>query len=144
VRLDHLHPLGGERRLVHWKTCESKLWECPPLVRTALETTTKVRLILATPAIFTGGWKPNLAHGPLKDFKLVGVSSGRWKAVSGWSLAPPRGPKAIRRMVPAGSVYFFTCEKGTAAALADQWLTSVSDDEQEQRDGFGLATWGTW
>ncbi|MGL4421992.1 MAG: type III-B CRISPR module-associated Cmr3 family protein [Gemmataceae bacterium] len=149
VRLDHLHPLGGERRLVHWKTCVSKLWECPPLIRTALETATTVRMILATPAILTDGWKPNLASGPLKGFKLVGVSNGRWKAVSGWSMQPHKetrkpGPKSIRRTVPAGSVYFFTCEKGAAAPLADQWLQSVSDNEQEQRDGFGLALWGTW
>jgi CRISPR-associated protein Cmr3 len=76
---------------------------------------------------------------------LVGVTSARWKAVSGWSLAPPRGPKPIRRTVPAGAVYFFEVEKpGDAAPLADAWLQSVSDDEQEQRDGFGLATWGIW
>jgi len=48
-------------------------------------------------------------------------------------------------MTPAGSVYFFQCEKpGDAAMLPQQWLQSVSDDQQERLDGFGLAVWGTW
>jgi len=141
-----LHPLGGERRLVHWQNADSDLWNPRKAICDALKTATQIRMVLATPAIFKHGWQPDLANGPLKAFnqKLVGVSNGRWKAVSGWSLAPPRGPKAIRRMVPAGSVYFFTCEAGAAAPLADMWLRSVSDDEQSQRDGFGLALWGTW
>lgn len=158
------HPLGGERRMVHWQQEEAETtgWKCPAGIRSSLATATKVRMVLATPAIFKDGWKPGwLAKGLGRDLsrvklKLAGASVGRWKAVSGWSLQPipdnskPRdkwkpGPKPIRRMVPAGSVYFFEVEKpGDAATLADLWLQSVSDDEQEQRDGFGLALWGTW
>lgn len=145
-KMNMLHPLGGERRLIHWKTTLSNLWQCPASIATALTTATKIRMVLATPAIFKNGWMPDLVGGPLRaaNLKLVGVSNGRWKAISGWSLAPPRGPKAIRRMVPAGSVYFFTCNAGDAANLAKLWLQSVSDVQQEQRDGFGLALWGTW
>lgn len=142
------HPLGGERRLVHWRQESSEItgWSCRDPIRNALQATTKVRMILVTPAIFKHGWKPDLENGPLKDcdLTLVGASIGRWKAVSGWSLAPPRGPKAIRRMVPAGSVFFFEVKQGTAEKFAERWLESVSDNEQEQRDGFGLAIWGTW
>jgi CRISPR-associated protein Cmr3 len=141
------HPLGGERRMAHWQKCKQVPagWECPPEVGTALKNATNIRLILATPAIFKNGWKPDLDNGLLKNFKLqlVGVCIHRWKAVSGWDLVK-RGPKPIRRMVSAGSVYFFTCEQGAAAKLADHWLESVTDHEQEQRDGFGLAIWGTW
>ncbi len=153
---DTWHPLGGERRLVHWKQTSHGLhWRAPELVKRALENTEKVRLILATPAIFAGGWKPGWLDGGLAGtihdvpLRLVGVCNGRWKAVSGWSMQPlPEtgrpGPKPIRRMVPAGSVYFFECKPGAAAALADHWLKPVSDDPQECRDGFGLAIWGTW
>jgi CRISPR-associated protein Cmr3 len=159
------HPLGGERRLVHWQqeAAETTGWSCPAGIRSALATATKVRMVLATPAVFKDGWKPGWLtkkglEGELSGvkLKLVGASNGRWKAVSGWSLAKMNdkgqldptgkpGPKPIRRMVPAGSVYFFEVEKpGDAAPLADLWLQSVSDDEQERRDGFGLATWGIW
>jgi len=157
------HPLGGERRMVHWQQVEAQPtgWNCPATIRSTLATATKVRMVLATPAVFKDGWKPgwltNGREGALSGvkLKLVGASIGRWKAVSGWSLARINdegqidpsgkpGPKPIRRMVPAGSVYFFECEQGAAGTLADLWLHSVSDDPQEQRDGFGLATWGTW
>ncbi len=150
------HPLGGERRLVHWQQANSDLWKCPDSINDGLKHATQIRMVLATPAVFKDGWKPGWLNDQLEGtppacdvkLKLVGVSNGRWKAVSGWALAAtkgqPRGPKPIRRMVPAGSVYFFKCEKGSATELANQWLQPVSDDEQERRDGFGLAIWGTW
>jgi CRISPR-associated protein Cmr3 len=115
-------------------------------------------MVLATPAIFDHGWRPNwldaitltgkpTSYGP--TLKLVGVSNARWKAVSGWSLAKlkdqPRGPKPIRRMVPAGSVYFFKKVEGDGNILATNgWLNPVSDSLQDRNDGFGLAVWGTW
>ncbi|HYT92546.1 MAG TPA: type III-B CRISPR module-associated Cmr3 family protein [Gemmataceae bacterium] len=168
---DHLnalstwHPLGGERRLVHWKAGDPvNGWTCPDAVKSELASATRIRMVLATPAIFEHGWRPGwldastLTGEPFGDgptLKLVGVSNSRWKAVSGWSLAKINsrgeldpngkpGPKAIRRMVPAGGVYFFEVTRGEAAALADHWLKSVSDGDQERRDGFGLAVWGTW
>lgn len=156
---DTWHPLGGERRLVHWRYSDAgDLWKCPDAVRSALERATRIRMILATPAIFSHGWRPDwldagaLTGKPFEEgptLKLVGVSTARWKAVSGWSLQPHKetgrpGPKPIRRMVPAGGVYFFEKVEGDTAALADHWLKPVSDGEQERRDGFGLAVWGTW
>jgi CRISPR-associated protein Cmr3 len=147
-KLNIWHPLGGERRLVHWQQTSEKIagWTCPDDIRNELKKTERVRMVLATPAIFKQGWQPDLQNGPLKDsgLKLVGAGVGRWKAVSGWSLALQRGPKAIRRMAPAGSVYFFEIKQGDAEKLAERWLESVSDNEQDQRDGFGLAIWGTW
>jgi CRISPR-associated protein Cmr3 len=162
-QLNTWHPLGGERRLVHWShDAKANLWSCPEVVMQALASTSQIRMVLATPAIFKDGWKPGWLNDQLEGsppgaavkLKLVGVSNGRWKAVSGWSLArinnkgelDPKGkpgPKPIRRMVPAGSVYFFTTTD-KAESLADRWLQSVSDEEHERRDGFGLALWGTW
>jgi len=151
-QFDIWHPLGGERRLVHWHhNGDQNLWTCPAAVRKALAGAPRIRMVLATPALFKQGWKPDWLNDQLEGcpprtnvkLKLIGVSNGRWKAVSGWSLAPPRGPKPIRRMVPAGSVYFFTTTDDTTP-LADQWLQPISDDDQERRDGFGIAVWGTW
>jgi CRISPR-associated protein Cmr3 len=113
-------------------------------------------MTLATPAIFEDGWKPawlgpDLIGSPPGSgtrLRLVGVSIKRWQAVSGWSLAnlpgQPRGPKPIRRIVPAGGTYFFETVDGRETDLADLWLEPVSDQPQDRRDGFGLAVWGVW
>ena len=154
-KLNIWHPLGGERRLVHWQRNDAaELWTCPEAVKVALESATKIRMVLATPAIFDHGWRPDwldaktLTGKPFDggpNLRLVGVSNARWKAVSGWSLAPPRGPKPIRRMVPAGSVYFFEKVEGEGRTLATNgWLRPVSDAPQDCNDGFGLVVWGTW
>jgi CRISPR-associated protein Cmr3 len=157
AQLDALHPLGGERRLVHWGISNgaSNLWSCPQSIKGALDSARRVRMVLATPAIFSGGWKPTwLGDGddglcgrpPGSDvtLRLVGAVINRWQPVSGWSLEPPIGPKPIRRLVPAGSVYFFEVASGKARTLADRWLRSVCDDDQDCRDGFGLVLWGVW
>jgi CRISPR-associated protein Cmr3 len=150
--------------IVHWRAEDHAIsWQCPALVKRTLDKSTRIRLVLATPAIFSPGWKPAWLNQRLEGtppgsrvlVRLVGVANYRWKAVSGWSLARVNGrgeldaagkpgPKAIRRMVPAGSTYFFELVSGDPASLADTWLQSVSDDPQDRLDGFGLALWGTW
>jgi CRISPR-associated protein Cmr3 len=157
AELDTLHPLGGERRLVHWKaTSELTAWSCPQPLRSELASASRIRMVLATPAVFGGGWRPAWVNDELVGtppganivLRLVGVTIQRWQAVSGWSLAnlpgQPRGPKPVKRLVPAGGVYFFEAVNGSGSCLANRWLESVSDDEQDRRDGFGLAAWGVW
>lgn len=160
------HPLGGERRIMYWQEANhASLWECSAKLRQVLEASARVCLVLATPAIFSGGWKPGWLNDQLEGqppglsdtvkLRLVGVCNERWRAVSGWSLAKiddtgnlaahgKRGPKPIRRTVPAGSVYFFEVKEGNASTLANLWLQPISDDPRECRDGFGLALWGVW
>jgi len=159
------NPLGGERRLAFWQTenCDV-LWQCPEELQIALkpaapEQQTLVKLVLATPACFNKGWKPGwLSEGeqgrqpegsppscPGVRLKLVSACVGRWQAISGWSLEKGSvGEKPIRRLVPAGSVYFFEIINGSASELSSAWLESVCDDEQDRKDGFGLALWGLW
>jgi CRISPR-associated protein Cmr3 len=154
ARLDLLHPLGGERRLVRMRGGNNqelaRAWACPPRVRKALSAVGKdggIRMVLATTAVFAPGWCPYWSSPPSAAsvrLKLVGVCNQRWRAVSGWSLEAPTGPKAIRRLVPAGGVYFFQLESGPPDALADAWLQPVSDDATDRAEGFGLALWGTW
>lgn len=156
AKLDTLYALGGERRLVHWRATDNGAWSSPQAIRTKLAAAERVRMMLATPALFGEGWKPRWLNGELigkppganVTLQLIGVSIRRWRAVSGWSLLnqPPDypGPKPVRRMVPAGGVYFFEVRDGNAAELGERWFESVSDDEQDRRDGFGLALWGIW
>jgi len=162
-KLNEIHPFGGERRLAHWSRADEPVgWKCPPEIPKKFEelNTGKIRMVLATPAIFSKGWLPGwldsvtlegipsrLKDDPKFKLKLISACTDRWRPISGWSAeAKSRGPKAIRRMVPAGSVYFFEAESAEAARdLAKiYWLESVCDGKQDCKDGFGLAVWGVW
>jgi len=158
--IDTFHSFGGERRLAYWKTKESqKGWTCPDEVVKALVGKRRIRMVLATPAIFSEGWMPGWIKGWPKDeapdywpkglkVKLISACTERWKPISGWSLENGcRGSKAIKRLVPAGSVYFFEIEGDAfdAGEIAKNlWLKPMSDNEQDRLDGFGLAVWGLW
>jgi CRISPR-associated protein Cmr3 len=108
---------------------------------------------LVTPALFSDGWKPgwlgsDLAGSPPPAYglvlRLVAVAAQRREAVSGWDYEK-RQPKAVRWLVPAGSVYFFEVVAGEPAALgAAMWLAPVCDLLQDRLDGYGLAVWGVW
>lgn len=158
--LNEYHPFGGERRLAHWKAVPEHFgWQCPDKVESAVSGSRRIRLILASPAIFSGGWIPGWLSKQDNGFiegtppgapegvklRLVSACIDRWKPISGWNLET-RSPKPVRRIVPAGSVYFFTvCEGSSTTSLASScWLTSVCEDRQDRRDGFGLALWGVW
>ena len=120
--LDEVHPFGGERRLAQWIVTDEPIgWSCPaeiPSKITELDSC-KIRMVLATPAIFSNGWLPGWLDPKTlegippgaeddKKLKLISACLDLWKPISGWSAeAKSRGPKAIRRMVPAGAVYFF-------------------------------------
>ena len=154
--LSSFHPFGGERRLAHWSRAEGieDQWTCPNIVRQALAGTPGVRMVLATPALFGCGWKPKwlgqdlagTVPGTGVSVRLKAAVIERWKPISGWGLELGQlGPKPVRRLVPAGAVYFFGVEQGEATELADRlWLESVCDEPQDRRDGFGLALWGVW
>jgi CRISPR-associated protein Cmr3 len=166
--LNEIHPFGGERRLVQWSRIDESIgWKCPNKISSKLTEldSGKIRMVLATPAIFSNGWLPGWLNLRKQEdgkeilegippratdgqkLKLISACIDRWKPISGWSAeAKSRGPKAIRRMVPAGSVYFFEAQSGNeASALAkSHWLESVCDKPQDCKDGFGLAVWGVW
>ena len=145
-------PLGGERRLAEFRKDDGDkgLWPCPPSME--FHRGDKVRLVLASPAIFTHGWLPGWIDKPSLEgtvpgtearFKLISAVTGRWQPISGWSYEKGKnaGPKPTQRMVPAGSVYFMEL-LSEAFNPASLWLSSVCDDQQASNDGFGLALWG--
>ena len=155
ANLSAWHPLGGERRLAYFKSQNnSALWSCPDKVVQALSGSAGVRMVLASPALFSRGWLPGWLDttslegsppGCAVRLKLRGACVGRWQPISGWSLEKGRrGPKPVRRLVPDGSVYFFEILSGDPQELADLWLGCVSDEEQDRRDGFGASLWGVW
>jgi CRISPR-associated protein Cmr3 len=167
--LDELHPAGGERRLSRWQSTEGEdraPWICPSTLRNVLQASGGlVRMMLVSPAVFSDGWRPGWLHrkesgqetcwegtppglssGSGLKLRLVSAVTGRWVPVSGWLIEKGKtsGPKPLRRMVPAGSVYFFEVTGGDPLELEKLWLQSVCDDRQDRLDGFGLSLWGSW
>lgn len=147
-------PLGGERRLLYWREAGAKEPPFPPRkppdeIVDAIAAAGVCRVILLTPAYFERGWMPDVAawaaHGVTPE--LVAACVGKPDVISGWDLLA-RGPKAARRLAPAGSVYFLRLP-GTEAQIRQwvnhTWLTCLSEDSDggmEQASGFGLAALG--
>ncbi len=147
--------LGGERGLANVELADEGVWpKCPETLIDKFKTVMRVRMILATPAIFGGGWLPGwlkkegdaligTPEGAEVRLKLISAAVGRREPVSGWDFAN-RCPKPVRWMVPAGSVYFFEVVGDKKLPVENLWLKPVCDIEQDRLDGFGLALWGVW
>lgn len=143
-------PCGGERRLAHWEEAPKlTLPALPDGVRKALLSaapSVRVRVVLLTPAIFTAGSKPGWLLAPRANLTptFVAACVPRPETISGWDFAKRR-PKASRRVVSAGSVYWLDLAGKPAdrAAWAEEvMMSNISDDPQDRRDGFGLAAVG--
>lgn len=146
-----LGPLGGERRLMHWRASQQLPFACPPTLRDKIVATQACRLFLLTPAHFEQGHYPTWLLAEHKGItpELIAVATGRAQVVSGWdfTIGKGGGPKPTRRLVPAGAVYFLKLNGAQDAIhqwIDEVWLACVSDDPQSQRDGFGLAVLGAW
>ncbi len=170
-------PLGAERRLSEMSVPlpdekTESLWDRPDKIAAALtafdKQTNYLRLQLATPAIFNKGWYPDWLtetnkNAPLTGeiprsggikVKLVAAAIGRYIPISGYGYSEGKpGIKATKKMVPAGSVYFFKMLHGNAASLAKLWLHPICGQSYFHpqsgkartdlgADGFGLALWG--
>ncbi len=146
-------PGGGERRLVVWEPASLALPKLPERVRQVIcadQPIVRVRVILLTPAIFNEGWKPGVLPGQLLSERLgvkpllVAACVPRPETISGWDLHRGK-PKRTRRMVSAGSVYWIDLlgSPEARARWADEvMMANVGDEEQDRRDGFGLAAVG--
>lgn len=142
--LEPLAPIGGERRLAYWSEANVDWPKAPD----TLKSERLVRLQLITPGCFDCGWRPKwFEYGKpgIKDLqlKLVAAAVPRPVPLSGWDFTKPgkTGQKATRFLAPAGSVYFCEVIQGDPK---DLWMKSISDNEQDRRDGFGLVLCGVW
>ncbi len=143
--LEGLGPIGGEQRLAYWSVTSNLLPPAPGWVSKLK----RIRLVLVTPAEFSGGWQPGWSRSGSPPeaasvkLKLKAAAVPRPMPISGWdyTVGGKRGQKPTRLLAPAGSVYFFEVEAGDPASL---WLKSICDDEQRRGDGFGLVVVGRW
>ncbi|MEI6179173.1 MAG: type III-B CRISPR module-associated protein Cmr3 [Chloroflexales bacterium] len=157
-------PLGGERRLMRWSIVDSSLPKPPDGLFDVLIAARRARVILLTPALFGlagadhpgkhAAYRPPLQWirgGVVATLKAAAVP--RAQVVSGWDMNADNGlgksrgkPKRTRRLAPVGAVYFieWSTNADVLAWLNATWMQNVSEDEQDQRDGFGLAAIGVW
>jgi CRISPR-associated protein Cmr3 len=141
--------LGGENRLGAVSETSPATFTAPAAVVRTLQGVKRVRLILATPALFDEGWYASWMQnghvpGTKVRVKLRAAAVGRRQAITGWDYQL-RQPKPVQLAVAAGSVYFFDICDGDASDLtAGAWLTSTSSTPEARLDGFGLALWGIW
>lgn len=151
---------GGERRVVNWQKGvvgekhEKGVLKCPKALAEQIAKEGACRLILLTPASFKEGYRPQWIEQPNAGVapKLKAIAIQRPQVVSGWNLEKGKtGPKPTRRLAPAGTVLFLSLKEGTPPTptaiqnwIEEIWMHCISDEEQDRRDGFGLAMLGTW
>jgi len=131
--------LGGEGRASWLRAGGVGLPACPSALVDAIEKTRRARVLLATPAIFEGGALPRA--GSLFDAPIIAARVDRPDVISGWDHARNQ-PRASRRMVGAGTVYWVNLESVSDVRgwVAKAWAQAVPEQAaQDQRDGFGLA-----
>lgn len=151
-----LATFGGERRLSHFKKVQQAVF--PALdasLHHAIQQQKGFKLTFLSPAIFRKGYLPEwidehtltgtLPHSAGVQVALKAVAVDRWLPVSGWDLQRWK-PKAMRKAVAAGAVYWFEITSGTITQqdVERLWFKAITDDAQDQKDGFGLTTIAAW
>lgn len=99
----------------------------------------RFRLILTTPGLFSGGWRPDDVSAT-----LVAASVSRAETISGWNLLT-NTPKPAQRVVPTGSVYWFENFTGDITALQRLAQNGFPmEDSARHAEGFGKLAIAPW
>ncbi len=75
-----------------------------------------LKMYLATPGIFSRGWRPELPE----DVDIIAASLAKPAVIGGFDMVK-REPKPMLKAVPAGSVYFLHGEADILRKLADRF-----------------------
>ena len=146
--------LGGKRRLAALEPEPDAIWPAPPTHwPERIAHAGGLCMTLLTPAVFSAGYRPgwldddmtgSLPGLPDVRLKLCAAAVDRRQPHSGWDLARGR-PRPGRKLVGAGATYWFRILDAAAPKVLNPlWLTCVSDEEQDRRDGFGLVLPSPW
>jgi len=139
--------LGGEARAAYYEVQkpESGLLMPPPNPLPE-----RFKVVLLTPAWFSGGWQPQ--NGNWSRFfngsvRLVSAIVPRYQPIGGAYVDEQRRKSAfqkpMRRFVPAGSVYFFEHD-GTASWAGQAFTETPSGEGDYGQIGFGTCVIGEW
>lgn len=143
--------LGGDRRAAWVDDLSLSFPPCPD----GFASRRFLRIVLISPGDF-GAWAPQwLLPDPHANqtpwcsvpgreavqVRLVSAVLGRWLPFSGWDYAR-RGPKATRKLVPAGSVYLIELKDPEQSEPLAAHLWGRPFCPQNAGDGFGCACVG--
>lgn len=141
--------LGGDGRMVRFHAVEAPT---PPRRPDRFDAP-RLKVYLASPTWFEGGWRPRWIDpdrlegtppGLTARLRLVATAIGDSPAVGGWDLKTQR-PRPMLRLVGAGAVYFFEIVTGDVGAVAEGLHGQpFCDDPSLGRAGFGLALVGRY
>jgi len=151
--------IGGESRLGYIRRQDDLFPHCPIEISKAINQTKGFRLILITPAIFKNGYIPSFItdtktmQGEYNGMKLKlhAVSMPRWQAGTSWDMAAKgekhnsqkgKGMNSLKRLAPAGTVYWFELLEPKNMQVDSFWLSNLSDERAN--DGYGLTLPGVW
>lgn len=146
---DDMVTFGGERRLSYLKSINNDVDFIKPnqALLDSINQAGGFSLTFLTPCVFAKGYLPqwideNTMTGKLPDsavnVQLKAVAVERFQAVSGWDSLLWQ-PKATRKAVPAGSVYWFGLKDTLDMPTLQRLCQSLTDDGYDQNDGFGMA-----
>lgn len=129
--------LGSEGKAVSYSIADPVVFDTP------IMNGNRFKLYLATPAIFRKGWLPGwIDESSLEGtyqgirLRLLTASIGKYLSLGGFDMVQGK-PKVMRRMVPAGSVYYFELVDGDVDRVIDVFHKNcISDYDAIQ--GFGL------
>ncbi|MGB9661668.1 MAG: type III-B CRISPR module-associated protein Cmr3 [Moorellaceae bacterium] len=138
--------IGGEARPAYYEVLSHPLDLLPlpnPLPR-------RFKVVLLTPAWFTGGWQPqggNWGQFFNGNVRLVSAAVPRAQSIGGAYVDDVRRrgdfQKTMRRFVPAGSVFFFESEG--SVTMKGRPFTETPDDEGDfGQIGFGCTVITGW
>ena len=136
--------LGGEGKAVQCQSIESKEIRQKISIPMPLIVGKRFKLYLATPALFTDGWKTSWMttdHSEYRGIKirLLAAAVGKPVPVGGFDMKE-KSPKAMRKAVPPGSVYYLELENETDNTRLEELFhnKSISEITDSQNQGFGI------
>ena len=133
--------IGGEARAARYRVLDDE--QAPQLPH--IKATTRLKVLLLTPAWFSGGWQPKDGNWSKlfgQEVRLMAAAIGRSQYIGGWRVANKGWHKPMRPFVPAGSVYFFEANEPITPVAT---FTESPDDKLKfGKQGFGACISGHW
>jgi CRISPR-associated protein Cmr3 len=143
--------LGGSNRVCECTTLNNNPFgdyfqDAKPNIMQQIQETKKFKIVLLTPTIFNNGWISDKFNSNFEleknnvKIKLISAVINKPEYISGWDIAKRR-PKPLKKLVPAGSVYYFELVAGTVEDLFTEFNFKNFTDENPNL-GFGLTLIG--